>query len=737
MVYGVSWYPEHRERTQMEAEIALMVQAGVRAVRMGEFAWCRLEPREGVFHFEWLDEAVELLAKAGIRSILCTPTACPPAWLVMRHPEILYVDNRGVTRPFGGRRHYCYTNGVFRRHCARVAAAIGERYGHDPRVMAFQIDNEPAQEATGRCHCAACEAAFRDWLAARYGTVAELNRRWGTIFWSQEYDGFDQIGLPVNTIEPDAMPAIRAYYENPSLRLAYERFCSESQHAFQNVQRDALKAHTDKPVTTNGTGVATNSIDYYQSFADLDVYAFDAYPSLRDGRISAFMHAHARGVKAGTGADSAWSDRANGSPYWLLEFVSGGGHRLNGSGRLQPFPGAMRQSVLQAAAHGCELLLHFQFRTFPMGAEQLNYAILDQDGIPRRRFHEMRQTADDLACLSDLLAATAPTSEVAILFDYDTHWALRIKPVNEPAFDYIDWCGRIHDRLAEAGIGADVVPFSADLSTYRLVIAPSPFVMDESVKARLKAYVASGGHLLATFLAAAKNPDNFGFQTSLPCGMTDLFGVRVAEVEPVFPGTETHVALTTAGCDATNRWWLEVLEPAPEAVHAADGVGTARDGSRSASADAQPAPALPAGTEPAVFTGLCLDTFRAGQPVVSERQYGRGLAAYLGTGLDDDALQAYLAARADRAGVHAAPWRLGSDLEAVHRTGNGQDAWFLFNFRKEPACLASVTPAGEKMRHVVDALTGERVGTSCPIPAKGVRVLVRPSVPARMEGEAT
>lgn len=167
MKYGVSYYPEHKNADEIDQDIALIKEAGMNVVRMGEFAWCRFEPIEGKYEFSWLDEIVEKFGSSGIETIVCTPTACPPAWMAEKHPDILYRDNRGVTRPFGGRRHYCYNNPVYREYSKKIAEEIGKHYKSNPYIYAFQIDNELAQEGTGRCHCDYCKNAFRDWLERR------------------------------------------------------------------------------------------------------------------------------------------------------------------------------------------------------------------------------------------------------------------------------------------------------------------------------------------------------------------------------------------------------------------------------------------------------------------------------------------------------------------------------------------------------------------------------------------
>ena len=331
MLYGVSYYPEHKTEEELNHDIKLIIESGINTVRMGEFAWCKFEPTEGDYHFEWLDSVVKVFGEKGIKTIICTPTACPPAWMITKHPHILYVDNRGVTRPFGGRRHYCYNNETYRRYSQLIADVIGEHYGGNPYVAGFQIDNEPAQEGTGRCCCDGCKEKFSSWLKDKYQTIEAFNKRSGGIFWSQEYTDFSEINPPVNTIEVGAQEQIRAFYENPTVRLDFERFSSDSQIEYQDIQTLALKKHTKYPVTTNGTGLATNSIDYYKSSKLLDNYAFDYYPGLRDTSVDSFPYAFARGIKSG-------------KPFWILEFMSGGGHRLSGSGRVQPNPGGFETS---------------------------------------------------------------------------------------------------------------------------------------------------------------------------------------------------------------------------------------------------------------------------------------------------------------------------------------------------------------------------------------------------------
>lgn len=668
MHYGVSYYPEHKNAEELRHDLRLIVESGVNTVRLGEFAWSRMEPSEGVYDFSWLEAVVDYLGEHGIRSILCTPTACPPAWMVEKDPGLLYVDNRRVTRPFGGRRLYCYNHEGYRKACAGITHALGRHFGKNPHVLGWQIDNELAQEGTGRCCCPVCTRQFQAWLKEKYGTVDALNRQYGTVFWSQEYTGFQQILPPVNTIEPGAQQAIFAYYENPSLRLDFERFSSDSQIDFQNIQADILRGYTKSIVTTNATGLATNSIDYYKSSRNLDNYAFDFYPSLRDSRVGSFPYAFARGVKQG-------------QDFWVLEFMSGGGHRLGGSGRLQPNPGALMQAVVQAFAHGADAMLHFQFRTFPYGAEQLNYAIVDMDGVPRRRYREMQETAAVMKRLSPLKKAEFP-KEAAILVDYDCHWAHKIKPANDQALEYFAFAEQQYKALADIGVNADVVSIHDDWRAYRLVVLPALIITSEETQRKIADYARQGGVVVASFLLSVKNEHNAGHTASLPAGLTGVFGVAVEELEPVFAHSTANLDLMAKGRRFTtpDGMWSELL-----------------------GGEAEP-------------RGVYSDSYKKGQCVVSKNRYGKGLAWYIGTNLSGEAWRALYEEAAEEAGIR--PLRLEAPpmVEIIRRKFEGRDCLFLLNFDKEAHSLALPAP-------MADYLSGERQ-SAVTLPAKGFLVLL-------------
>jgi len=668
--YGVSYYPEQKTEAELWHDLELIVESGVNAVRMGEFAWSVMEPREGEYHFDWLIKVVNYLGENGVKSVICTPTACPPIWLVRKHPEILYKDNRGVTRPFGGRRIYCYNNEIYREYSVKIAEKIGEVFGKNPYVIGFQIDNEPAQEATGRCACPVCRSKFKEYLKKKYGTIEEYNRNSFGTFWSQVYDSFDEIDTPITTIEVGGEDALKPQRENPTLRLEFERFASDSQIEYHTLQYMALKKHTQYPVTTNTTGLATNSIDYYEGCKTLDCYAFDYYPDLRGSFVSSFPYAFGRHMK-------------NGVPFWVLEFQAGGGHSLGGTGRLQPYPGMLKLATLHAMANGAEMLLHFQFRTFPGGAEQLNYAIVDMDGQPRRRYYEMKETAKLLKQLEPIFLNSGFDNKAAICFDYNTLWALKIKPINKREFDYIGYCERLYYLLKSIGIQSDVIPYSAGLSRYSLVVLPAAFILSEELQAKFSDYVKNGGVLLATFLTSVKNEHNVGYITPLPAGMQEVTGITVEEIEPVLDGNHEEVELfMDEKIKCTDRIWSEMLGGSAKPV------------------------------------GVYASGYKKGRMVISENSFGNGYCYYLGTDLPDECMKKFLGYVKDRAGIKSQPvLQPGTGgTEIVERVFDGKKVYFLFNFTNE-------TVSFDLTEKMADYRDGSIYEEKVQVPARSCKIL--------------
>lgn len=373
MQLGVCYYPEHWPEAVWAEDARRMVEAGLSRVRIGEFAWSRIEPDPGRFAWEWLDRAVDALHEAGLGVILGTPTATPPKWLVDQMPDMVAIDASGDPRGFGSRRHYCFSHMPYRAEAIRITQVMAKRFGDHPGVVAWQTDNEFGCHDTVLSYSAAARVAFRIWLAQRYPSIAALNAAWGNVFWSMEYRSFDEIDLPNLTVTE----------ANPAHWLAFRRFSSDQVVAFNRAQVDVLRALSPgRDIMHNFMGFFTE-FDHHKVAADLDVVGWDNYPLgfldsfkfseadklayARQGHpdIAAFHHDLYRGCGRGR--------------WWVVEQQPG---PVNWA-RYNPAPlaGMVRLWTLEAMAHGAELVSYFRWRQFPQAQEQHHAGLLRSDGV--------------------------------------------------------------------------------------------------------------------------------------------------------------------------------------------------------------------------------------------------------------------------------------------------------------------------------------------------------------------
>lgn len=264
---GVCFYPEHWPRERWEPYARQMRALGISYVRIAEFAWSRMEPRPGAFDWGWLDDAIEVLGDEGLKVVLCTPTATPPAWLTHTHPEILPVDVHGHVRNHGSRRHYEPASEVYRAESRRITTAMAERYGEHPSVVGWQTDNEFGCHDTARSWGEVSRRGFQQWLRERYGDLEALNHAWGTVFWSQEYSAWEEIGLPHN------LPA----EANPSHLLDFYRYRSVVV-SFQEEQVAILRKLSPGRWVTHNFMQLFVDFDHYTAAECLDFATWDSYP---------------------------------------------------------------------------------------------------------------------------------------------------------------------------------------------------------------------------------------------------------------------------------------------------------------------------------------------------------------------------------------------------------------------------------------------------------------------------
>ncbi len=470
---GVCYYPEHWAEQSWAHDAARMIETGLTWVRIGEFAWSRLEPTPGDLQFEWLDRAVETLGAAGLKVVMGTPTATPPRWMLDRHPDMLAVDQDGNPRKFGSRRHYCFSHQGYIEECRRIARLMGERYGRNPHVLAWQIDNEYGCHDTAISYSEPALAAFRTWLSRRYGSIEALNDAWGNVFWSMEYNDFSQIELPNLTVtEP-----------NPAHALAFRRFSSDQVAEFNKAQVDVLRPLTDAPLSHNYMGRVLE-FDHFKTGADLDIATWDSYPiGFLSDRLEACDSHKAAFLQQGDPDMQAFHHdlyRAVGrGRWWVMEQQPG---PVNWAPyNPAPLPGMVRLWSLEAVAHGAEVVSYFRWRQAPMAQEQMHAGLLTPSGTEAPGLAEARQTADDLAQLGDV---TPVQADVAIMFDYASDWAWTTQPQGA-GFCYFELVFSTYQALRRVGLSVDFISADETLEAdYKLILAPGIATLDDSVVQR-------------------------------------------------------------------------------------------------------------------------------------------------------------------------------------------------------------------------------------------------------------
>ncbi len=495
---GAAYYPEHWPEERWPQDIQLMRAAGLTVVRMAEFAWSTLEPAEGRFNFEWLARAIELLATEGISTILGTPTAAPPAWLVDKYPDLLAIDESGHKVQFGNRCHYCVNSPEFHDASQRIVRAMAERFGSNPHVIGWQLDNEYNRV----CYCERCQNLFRDFLRTKYGSLDALNERWSTRYWSQTYSAWEQIPLPIG-------------YHNPSLMLEFKHFITESYRKFQKVQLDILR-----PCLKPGAWITHNFMGWYEGFdhytlaKDLDMASWDWYVGTghHDYLQSGAIHDLTRGFK-----------RRN---FWLIETQPGNVNWSSLNNALNK--GEARAMAWHAVAHGADAILYWQWRSALGGQEQYHGTLVDQSGQPRPFYEEARQLGQDFKAVSELLAGSIVKSRVAMLNCYDSRWSVGWQRHHRD-FDYVTHFNSYYRPLAAGNVNVDILSADEPLDGYKLIIAPALLLLGEKRVAQLKSFVKNGGYLVLTLRTGMKDEFNALLPSRQPGPLTEIAGLEVEE----------------------------------------------------------------------------------------------------------------------------------------------------------------------------------------------------------------
>jgi len=599
-----------------------MEALGIHVVRIAEFAWSRMEPQEGKFDFVWLDDAIDVLSRHGLKVILGTPTCCPPLWLFQDHPDTIQWSPDGKPTNLGIRAHRCIVSPTFLRYAGRIVEGLAKRYAGRPEIFAWQLDNELD---SNHCTCPSCRSAFRDWLREKYGTPEVVNQAWGTVFWSGEISDWEQI-QPLLLDE-----GIRPDWYNPAWMLDYERFAAACTTDYIKFQSEIIRRYDPQAVITTNACFPQHMPDFHQEFASLDVASYDNYPPvhlLDDPETldsNAFALDFVRSFK--------------GKNFWIMEQLGG---PMGGWAPITPAmePGMLEGYALQAVAHGADLLSFFRWRTGCTGAEMFCHGILDHSNVPNRRFAELETLCRRLERLPSL-ADTTLHSQVAMLYSADQEFGFKNQMQSE-GFSYWAQMRLFHDACMGLGVNLDIVQEDAVLTDYKVVIVPTHFITNSVLAVHLEGFTRAGGTVIITNRSGVKDKNgNCILGEELPTVFRTLCGCHVTEYDPIGPVTQS-IDLAKGGSYQITSW-CDLLE-----------LDTAQAWAR--------------------YQGR----FYTGVPAITKNCFGAGMAYYIGT-VGERALYRTLLLEIFREQKLPVLDVLPQGVEVTTRSGKGGTYQFFFN----------------------------------------------------------
>lgn len=653
IAYGGDYNPEQWPRETWAEDIDLMRRAGVNFVSVGMWSWAYMEPSEDVFDFSWLDDLLDLLHEGGIRVALGTPTAAPPAWFFAKYPHTRVTTADGVTLGFGSRGMVSPHALEYHAAITRIAGELARRYAEHPAVVLWHVHNEygaPVAED----HSSAGAAAFRAWLEKRYGTLEALNQAWGTAVWGQHYTEWAHITTPITA------PSVI----NPAQKLDFARFTDDALRRCFIMERDAIRAVATQPVTTNFMANQHWGVDLWAWADEVDIVSDDHY------LVAADRDAH---IGLALAADLTRS-LAGGSSWLLLEHSTSGVNwqRHNVAKR----PGEMARNSFAHFARGADGIGFFQWRAARHGQEKFHSAMIPHAGTDSRVFKEVCRLGADLGRLGEMRGSRV-RAEVALLWDFQSFWAQGLEWRPSEALDYKQQVRAYYERLYRDGITVDVKHPGADLSGYKLVVAPSLYLLSQADAENICRFVEQGGTLVVGCFAAAVDENDAVHPGGYLAPLSPALGVTVEEYLPLREG-ESVTAIHGADRLVTDVW-AEDLRVATAEVRARYGDG--------------PAP---------------------GQPAITRNQYGRGIGWYVSINANPDALASVMAEAYRDAGVE--PPGLPDGVELVTRQAEDAAYHVVINHTDADA---EIPLTG------TDLLTSEEIIGDLVLPAGRIAVIKR------------
>lgn len=577
ILFGGDYNPNQWPKEIWEEDIRIFKKASINSATVNVFSWAKIQPSENCYDFEELDQIIEKLSTEGFDIVLATSTAALPAWMFKKYPEVARTDYDGRHHKFGQRHNACPNSLVYQKYAERLATKLAERYGENPQVTCWHINNEYG----GECYCDNCEKAFRVWLKDKYHTIEALNKAWNMEFWGHTVYEWDEIVLP-NALSEGIGYDKTAF---AGISIDYRRFNSDSLLKNYMMERDAIrKIDPTTPITTNLMGTF-KGLDYFKWAKEMDLVSWDNYPSYNTPwSLVAMTHDLMRGLKQ--------------QPFMLME-------QTPSQQNWQPYnslkkPGQMRAQSYQTIAHGADTIQYFQLRRSIGACEKFHGAVIEHVGHEDTRvFRETAALGAELAQLSDIIG-TQTQAQVAVIFDWDNYWALEYTSGPTVDLKYVEQIHRYYRYFYEQNIAVDLVPVDADLSKYKLVAAPVLYMIKEGMQERLTDFVMQGGALLTTYMSGIVDQSDNVHLGGYPGPLRELAGIWVEEIDALAPEQSNGVSLVNEELTGTSNLVSDLihLENAEALAH---------------------------------YTS----NFYAGMPAVTKNTFGDGTVYYFGGQLED------------------------------------------------------------------------------------------------------
>ena len=577
ILFGGDYNPNQWPKEIWEEDIRIFKKASINSATVNVFSWAKIQPSENCYDFEELDQIIEKLSTEGFDIVLATSTAALPAWMFKKYPEVARTDYDGRHHKFGQRHNACPNSLVYQTYAERLATKLAERYGENPQVTCWHINNEYG----GECYCDNCEKAFRVWLKDKYHTIEALNKAWNMEFWGHTVYEWDEIVLP-NALSEGIGYDKTAF---AGISIDYRRFNSDSLLKNYMMERDAIrKIDSTTPITTNLMGTF-KGLDYFKWAKEMDLVSWDNYPSYNTPwSLVAMTHDLMRGLKQ--------------QPFMLME-------QTPSQQNWQPYnslkkPGQMRAQSYQTIAHGADTIQYFQLRRSIGACEKFHGAVIEHVGHEDTRvFRETAALGAELAQLSDIIG-TQTQAQVAVIFDWDNYWALEYTSGPTVDLKYVEQIHRYYRYFYEQNIAVDLVPVDADLSKYKLVAAPVLYMIKEGMQERLTDFVKQGGALLTTYMSGIVDQSDNVHLGGYPGPLRELSGIWVEEIDALAPEQSNGVSLVNEDLTGTSNLVSDLihLENAEALAH---------------------------------YTS----NFYAGMPAVTKNTFGDGTVYYFGGQLED------------------------------------------------------------------------------------------------------